>query len=48
MGEIRNAHKILVGRPEEKRSLGRRRWEDNIRMDLRGIWWEGVDWTHLA
>jgi hypothetical protein len=34
----------------EKKPLGRcrRRWEDNIRMDLREIEWEGVDWMHLA
>jgi hypothetical protein len=40
----------LVGKPEGKRPLGRsrRRWEDNIRMDLREIGWEGVDWKHLA
>jgi hypothetical protein len=36
-GEMGNAHNILVGKPEEKRPLGRLRlrWEDNIRMDLR-------------
>jgi hypothetical protein len=47
---MRNAYKILVGKPEGKKALGRprRRWEDNIRMDLRGIGWEGVDWMHLA
>jgi hypothetical protein len=41
---------ILVGKPEGKRPLGRnrRRWEDNIRMDLREIRWEGVDWMHLS
>jgi hypothetical protein len=50
MGQTINAHNILVGEPEEKRPLGRprRRWEDNIRMDLREIEWEGVDWTHLT
>jgi hypothetical protein len=50
MGEIRNEYKILVGKPEGKRPLGRprRRWEDNIRMDLGEIGWEGVDWIHLA
>jgi hypothetical protein len=50
MGEIRNACNIFVGNPEEKRPLGRprRRGEDNIRMDPREIWWEGVDWVHLA
>jgi hypothetical protein len=39
-----------VGKPEEKRALGRprRRWVDNIRMDLRGIKWCGVDWIDLA
>jgi hypothetical protein len=50
-GEICNAYKILVGEPEGKRALGRpkRRWEDNIRMDLREIGFEGVeDWNHLA
>jgi hypothetical protein len=46
MGEMRNAYKILVGRPERRISFGipRRRWDDNIRMDLRGF----VDWIHLA
>jgi len=40
----------LVGEPEGKRPLGRsrRRWEDNIRMDLREIEREAVDWMHLA
>jgi hypothetical protein len=40
----------LVGKPEGKRSLGRLelRWEDNIRMDLRDIGLEVVDWIHLA
>jgi hypothetical protein len=39
-----------VGKPERKRPLGRprRRWEDNIRMDLREVGWERVDWMHLA
>jgi len=47
---MRNAYKILVGKPEGKRPLGRprRRWEDNIRMDLREIGWEVVYWIHLA
>jgi len=47
---MRNAYKILVGKPTGKRPLGkpRRRWEDNIRIDLREIGWEGVDWIHLA
>jgi hypothetical protein len=50
MVDIRNAYSILVGKPEWKRSLGkcRRRWEDNIRLDLKEIEWEVVDWMHLA
>jgi hypothetical protein len=49
MGEVRDAYKKLVGKPEGKRSLGRprSRWE-NIKMDLRKIEFEGVDWIHLA
>jgi hypothetical protein len=41
MGEMRNAYKILIRKPEGKRPLGRPRcrWEDNIRMDLREIGW---------
>jgi hypothetical protein len=47
---VKNAYKILVGKREGKRPLGRpkRRWEDNIRMDIREIGWKGVDWTHLG
>jgi hypothetical protein len=50
MGEMRNAYKIFVGKPDEKRPHRRlwRRWEDNIRMNLREIGWEGVDWIHLT
>jgi hypothetical protein len=50
MGEVTNAYGILVGIPEEKRPFGRprRRWEDNIRMDLREIVWVGVAWIHMA
>jgi hypothetical protein len=49
MGEVRGAY-ILVGRPEGRRPLGRprRRWEENIKMDLRGIGFGGVDWSHWA
>jgi hypothetical protein len=51
MGDKRNAYRILVGKLERKRPLGRprRRWEDNIRMDLvREIGWGGMDWIDLA
>jgi hypothetical protein len=49
-GGKRNAYRILVGKPEGKRPLGRprRRWVDNIKMDLREIGWDGVDWIDLA
>jgi hypothetical protein len=45
MGEKRNACRILVGKPEGKRPLGkpRRRWVDDIKMDLRERGWNGVD-----
>jgi hypothetical protein len=48
MGEVRNAYNILVGRPEGRRPLGRprRRWEDNMKMDLREIRFWDVDWIH--
>jgi hypothetical protein len=42
-GEKRNACRILVGKPEGKKQLGRRRWEDNIRMDLREIGWGDME-----
>jgi hypothetical protein len=50
MGEVRGAYNILVGKPEGWRPLGRprRRWENNIKMDLREIWFGDVDWIHLA
>jgi hypothetical protein len=50
MGEMRNAYRILVGKPEEKRLLGRprHRWVDNIKMDPREIGWDGMDWIELA
>jgi hypothetical protein len=49
-GEMRNAYGILVGKPEGKRPQGRprRRWVDNIRMDLRGIGWDGMDCIDLV
>jgi hypothetical protein len=50
MGEKRNAYRLLVGKPEGMRPLGRprRRWVDNIKMDLGEIEWVGVDWIGLA
>jgi hypothetical protein len=50
MGEERKVYKILVGKPEGKKPLGRprRRWEDGIRMDLREIGLGDVDWILLA
>jgi hypothetical protein len=44
------AYRMLVGKPEGKRPLGRprRRWVDNIKMDLREIGWDGMDWIDLA
>jgi hypothetical protein len=50
MGEMRGAYKVLVGKPEERRPLGRprRRWEDNIKTDLREVRCGGVDWIGLA
>jgi hypothetical protein len=49
-GAKRNANRILVGKLEGKRPLGRprRRWMDNIKMDLREIEWYGMDWIDLA
>jgi hypothetical protein len=42
MGERRGAYRVLVGKPDRKRPLGRRRlrWEDNIKMDLKAVGWE--------
>jgi hypothetical protein len=50
MGEGRGAYSILVGRPEGRRPLGRprRRWENNIKMDLQEVEWEGMDWIDMA
>jgi hypothetical protein len=49
-GEKRNAYRILVREPEGKRQLGRprRRWVDNIIMDLREIGWGGMEWIDLV
>jgi hypothetical protein len=48
--KMRNAYSMLVGKPEGKRPLGRprRRWKDNIRMELREVGCEAVDLIHLA
>jgi hypothetical protein len=50
MGAKRNAYRLLVGQPEGKRPLGRprRRWVDHIKMDVREIGWDGMDWIYLA
>ncbi|KAJ4442298.1 hypothetical protein ANN_12166 [Periplaneta americana] len=50
MGESRTAYRVLVGRPEGKRPLGRprRRWEDNIKMDLRVVGYDDRHWINLA
>jgi hypothetical protein len=49
-GENRNAYRVLVEKPEGKKPQGRprRRWEYNIKMDLREIGWGGMDWFDLA
>jgi hypothetical protein len=49
-GEKRNAYRILVGKPEGKRPLGRprRRWVDTIKIDHRERRWGGMDWINLA
>jgi hypothetical protein len=50
MGDGRSVYRVLVGRPEGKRPLGRprRRWEDNIQMDLMEIGIDGANWIRLA
>ena len=51
MGEERGAYRVLVGKPEGKRPLGRprRRWVDNIRMDLQEVvMWTGLGWSRIG
>jgi hypothetical protein len=50
MGERRGVYRVLVGKLDGKRPLGspRRRWEDNIKMDLQEVGCGGMDWTQLA
>ena len=50
MGEGRDVYRVLVGKPEGKRPLGRpsRRWEGNIKMDLQVVGCGGMDWIELA
>jgi len=50
MGEKRGIYRVLVGKPEGKRQLGRPRlrWEDNIKMDLQEVGCGGMDWIELA
>jgi hypothetical protein len=50
MGERRGIYRVLVGKPEGKGPFGisRRRWEDNIKMDLEEVDCEGIDWIELA
>jgi hypothetical protein len=49
-GEKRNAYTIVVGKPDGKRPLGRPRCRcvDKVKIDLREIGWDGVDWIHIA
>jgi hypothetical protein len=46
----RGSYRVLVGRPEGRRPLGRPRirWEDNIKMDLQEVVWGGMDWNCMA
>jgi hypothetical protein len=50
MGEDRNVYRVLIGKLEGKRPLGRprRRWEDGIKLDLEEIGWGSVEWVYLA
>jgi hypothetical protein len=50
VGEGRGVYRVLLGKPKGKRPVGRsrRRWEDNINMDLQEVGYEGTDWIELA
>jgi hypothetical protein len=50
MGERRGIYRVLVGKPEGKRPLGRprRRWEDNIKMNLQEVGFGNMDWIEMA
>jgi hypothetical protein len=50
MREKKGVYRVLVGKPEGKRPLGRprRRWEDKIKMDLQEVGWGSMDWIQLA
>jgi hypothetical protein len=50
MGERRGAYRVLVKKPEVKRPLGRprRKWEDNIKMDLQEVGYKGMDWIDVT
>jgi hypothetical protein len=50
MGERRGVYRVMVGKREGKRPLGRprRRWEDNVKMDLQEVVCRGLDWIELA
>jgi hypothetical protein len=50
LGEGRGVYRVLVGKPEGKRPLGRtrRRWEDNVKVDILEVGCEGRDWIELA
>ena len=49
-GEKGSVHRILVGKPEGKKPLGlsRRKWENNIKINLKELEWDSVDWINLA
>ena len=50
VGETRGAYRVLMGKPEGRRPLGRprHRWEDNIKMDIQEVIFVGMDWIELA